>query len=301
MPYRKPISPPEPTCSDVIECAMTNPDPVQVALLVAAAGIVLLFLVLALSHIKGARSLLDAERERIADEAEAFATFASRVTEIDVAAEPVTDGGPARTLALDAPPPPDDGIEAVKDAYRDTVMAVPHYEEEYDESLATNMRMEFGDDVSEAVDDGGPLSPQLKRTLVERSRTAQRQRRALRAQLDGESEALDDARTTLRHCRQSADRIEEASLEDCSFDELAAEWRLLEDRRRAAEALLEDRQETIQHRDREAGVRPGGPSFEEYLYDPLETTYPILSEATNLVDRLEDARRRVERTLATRA
>jgi hypothetical protein len=300
MAYRKPISPPESTCSEFLECALTNPDPVAVVLFVAAASIVLLFVTIALAHVTGARSLLDEERGRIADEAEAFEAFARRVADVDVETTPVADGGPAMTTAMETSQA-GDGLEAVRDAYRETVMAVPHYEAEYDESLSTNMSLEFGEDVASAVARGSALTPQLKGTLVERSRTARRQRRALLRQLDGEAEALDEAETTLEHCRRSASRIEDTDLADCSFDELAAEWRLLEDRRVAAEALLEERQETVQERERETGSRPGGPSFEEYLYEPLDATYPVLAETTSLVERIESARSRVERALSSNA
>lgn len=299
MPFRKPISPPEPSCSEFFQCALANPDPVQIALLVAAVGVLLTFVTLALAHITGARSLLEEERERIADEAEAFASFARQVAGIEVTSTPITDGGPAMTTSIGAPPP-DDGIEDIRDAYRETVMSVPHYEAEYDESLTTNMSLEFGDDVADAVGRGAVLTPHLKGTLVERSRTAERQRNALLGQLDAERDALDDSETTLRHCHRSASRIEEAPLESYSYEELTAEWRLLADRREAAEALLEDRQETVQHRDRETGGRSGGPSFEQYLYDPLDVTYPVLAEATSLIDRIDAARGRVERALASR-
>lgn len=297
MPYQKPISPPETSCPDVVDCVLANPDPAQLALLVAAASTLLLFLTFAITHIAGARSLLGEERTRITDETEAFAAFASRVAEIDVAAAPVTDGGPVVRTTFDGPQA-DDGIDAVREAYRDTVMAVPHYEAEYDESLATNMQLEFGEDVANAVDRGETLTPQLKGTLVERSRTARRQRTALLRQLRGESEALDEAETTLRHCHRSADRIEEAALEDASFDDLTAEWRLLEDRRQAAESLLQERQETIKTRSQERDA--GGPSFEEYLYEELDVTHPVLAEATSLVERIQQSRNRVERALASR-
>lgn len=298
MVYRKPISPPESTCSDVVECAVTNPDPVALVLLLAAASVVLLFVTLALAHVAGARSLLEDERTRVADEAEAFAAFARRVADVEVAAAPVTDGGPA-TTALRTPQP-DGGLDEVRDAYRETVMGVPHYRAEYDESLPTNMGLEFGEDVADAVDDGPGLTPQLRATLVERSRTAQRQRIELLHQLGTEAEALDDAETTLDRCRRSATRLEDADLDDRSFDDLVAEWRLLEDRRQTAETTLTERQETVQERTRETGTRPGGPSFEQYLYGPMDVTYPVLSEGTSLIERLERARSQVERALASR-
>lgn len=300
MVYQKPISPPESTCSNVVECAVTNPDPVALALLVAAAGVVLLVVTLALAHIASARSLLEEERKRVAAEAEAFGAFARRVADVDTASTPVTDGGPTGTTTLSSARPAD-GLETVREAYRDTVMGVPHYEEEYDEALPTNMRLEFGEDVAEAVDRGPALTPQLRATLVERSRTARSQRLELHRQLAAEAEALEDAQEALERCRNSAARIEAADLDEQTFDDLVAEWRLLTDRQDAAEAVLEGRQETVQTRERENKTRGRGPSFEEYLYEPLETTYPVLSTGTDLIDRLDRARNRVERAIASRS
>lgn len=300
MTYRKPIDPPDPGCSNVVECALADPDPLALLLLLVAGSVVLLFVTLAVAHIAGARSLLEEERSRVATEARAFADFARQVADVDVSTQPVTDGGPTVTSTLGRTGP-DDGLDEVRAAYRDTVMSVPHYEAEYDESLPTNMRLEFGEDVANAVEDGGALTPQLKGTLVERSRTAHRQRVDLLGQLEGESEALDDAEGALRRCRRSASRIENADLEAQPFDDLVVEWRLLEDRKETAEAVLADRQETIQERSRRSGTRTrSGPSLEEYLYDPLSATYPVLAEATSLVERIEAAQQRIERALSSR-
>jgi hypothetical protein len=298
MAYRKPISPPEQTCTSVVDCAVSNPDPMALVVLLATAGVLLLFAALALAHIDAARSLLEEERTRIADEAAAFATFARRVADVEAATTTVTDGGPTASRTLETAPG-DDRLTPVREAYRETVMAVPHYDEEYGESLARNMSLEFGEDVASAVESGGALTPQLKATLVERSRTARRQRASLLAQLEAEREALSKGESTLRSCRRTADRIADADLSRSSFDELRSEWRLLEDRREDAEALLAERQETIQDRERSATARPGGPSFEQYLYDPMSVTHPVLAAGTTVVDRLDGARERVEKALAS--
>jgi hypothetical protein len=299
MAYRKPISPPDSTCSNVVDCAVTNPDPVALAMLVAAALAFLLLLTVAVSHVTEARSLLDEERTRIADEAEAFATFARRVADVETATTPVTDGGGTATTALGTAPP-DDRLERVRDAYRDTVMAVPHYDAEYGESLPRNMGLEFGEDVAVAVEEGGDLTPQLQATLVERSRTARRQRTALLGQLETEAEALDDAEATLERCRRTAERLGDDPLDGYSYDELLAEWRLLEDRKDDADALLTERQQTLQERDRSTASHHDGPTFEQYLYGPMEPTHPVLAAGTSVVDRLDAAGRRVLRVLASR-
>jgi hypothetical protein len=278
---------------------VTNPDPVALAMLVAAALAFLLLLTVAVSHVTEARSLLDEERTRIADEAEAFATFARRVADVETATTPVTDGGGTATTALGTAPP-DDRLERVRDAYRDTVMAVPHYDAEYGESLPRNMGLEFGEDVAVAVEEGGDLTPQLQATLVERSRTARRQRTALLGQLETEAEALDDAEATLERCRRTAERLGDDPLDGYSYDELLAEWRLLEDRKDDADALLTERQQTLQERDRSTASHHDGPTFEQYLYGPMEPTHPVLAAGTSVVDRLDAAGRRVLRVLASR-
>lgn len=296
--FNKPIDPPDQPCSSVVECTVTNPDPMAIVLLLALAGVVLLFLAFALAHIKTARSLLEEERERIAAEAEAFAAFARRVADVEADGQPLADGGPRVTTTIGSPP--GDGVEQVREAYRNTVMSVPHYEAEYDESLHRNMALEFGGDVAGAVDGTGHLTPQLQATLVERSRTAHDQRVSLLRQLEAEGEALEDADRTMECCRRSADRIADAPIERYSYDELLAEWRLLEDRQEDVETLLTERQETVQERDRENGTRRSGPSFEEYLYGPMDVTYPVLATGTAVRERLGEARQRVSRTLASR-
>jgi hypothetical protein len=298
MAYRKPISPPEPSCSSAVECAVTNPDPMALVALLAATGVFLLFVTLALAHIDTARSLLEQERTRIADEAAAFDAFARRISAVEPATRPVADGGPTVSTSLETVPG-DDSLAAVREAYRETVMSVPHYDNEYDESLSTNMSLEFGDDVAGAVENGAPLTPQLKATLVERSRTARRQRASLLRQFEDEAEALDDVEETLVHCRRTAERIRAADLQQCSFDELAAEWRLVEDRVAEAETLLHQRQHTLQDRGRDTGTRPGAPTFEEYVYGPMDVTHPVLAAGAEVADQLGRARERLERALAS--
>lgn len=298
MAYRKPISPPEPSCSTAVECAVTNPDPMALVALLAATGVFLLFLTLALAHIGTARSLLEQEQTRIADEAAAFGAFARRVSAVDPDTRPVADGGPTASTSLETAPG-DDGLAAVREAYRETVMAVPHYDDEYDESLSANMSLEFGDDVAGAVENGAPLTPRLKATLVERSRAARRQRTSLLRQFEDEADALEDAEETLVQSRRTADRIREADLGQCSFDELAAEWRLVGDRLDETESLLQQRQHVLRDRERDTGTRPGGPSFEEYVYGPMAVTHPVLAAGTEVADQLGHARERLERALAS--
>lgn len=298
MVHRQP-SPPEAVCTG-FECLLA--EPLALFLFAAGTGVFVLLLALAIAHLTDARDILAEERSRIRDEAEAFASFADRIAEIDVstAGAATATKAPGATTVLDAATTGGD-LARVRDAYDETVMSVPHYEDEYREPLAMNMGIEFGEDVASAVQGCTGLTPQLKRTLVERSRTAHDQRVTLLGQLEGEAEALDDAERELAKVRRSARRVEDASLEQYGFHQLTAEWHLLSDRKRECEAVLTERQESIRARDRETRRVNSGPTFEEYLYDPLEVTYPVLDAGTELLERVRDARERVENVLATRA
>lgn len=296
--FQKPIAPPEQACSGTLECAASNPDGMVLVVLLGATGVLLLLATFAIAHLEDARSLLQEERGRVAAEARAFTSFARQVADIDVDEQPVTDGGPTVTTTIGAGP--GDGLESVRDAYRGTVMAVPHYEAEYGESLPRNMQLEFGEDVAGAVERGTRLTPELKATLLQRSRTAHDQRVSLLHQLEAEGEALEDAQRVLQRCERTADRIDAADLDGRSFDDLSGEWRLLEERREAACSLLSDRQEAVQERDRKHATGERAPTFEEYVYAPLSVTYPVLAAGADVVDRLGAARDRVAASLASR-
>lgn len=294
MVHRQP-APPEAVCTG-LECLFA--DPLATFLFSAGSGVFLLLLALGIAHLAGARDVLAEERARIRDEAEAFAAFTERIAQIDASAGGAAVKAPGTTTVLDVATTTAN-LSQVRDAYRETVMAVPHYEEEYREPLPVNMNIEFGEDVASAVQGSAGMTPQLKQTLVERSRTAHDQRVTLLRKLDGEVEALDEAERELAKARRSANRVERASLEQHSFDQLVAEWHLLTDRERECEAVLTERQESIRTRDRETRRVNSGPTFEEYLYDQLDVTYPVLAAGADLLDRVRDARTRVEKVLAT--
>ena len=297
MVHRQP-PPPEAVCTG-FECLLA--EPLALFLFAAGTGVFALLLALAVAHLADARDVLAEERSRIRAEARAFATFADRLTEVEVSATGAVTKAPGTATVLDTTATTGTDLTKVKDVYRETVMSVPHYEEEYREPLPMNMGIEFGEDVASAVQGNTGLTPQLKHTLVERSRTARDQRMTLLRQLEGETEALDDAERELAKARRSARRVEQAPLEEYSFDQLTAEWHLLSDRERECKTVLTERQESIRERDRETRRVNSGPTFEEYLYDPLEVTYPVLDAGTDLLERVRAVRTRVENVLATRA
>lgn len=265
------------------------------ALVAAAAAAYLTLVFGALVHVGAARSLLEEERAQLRAEIEAFGAFQRRIAEMDAAGGGRREHGATTVFDATASGVPPEEIER---AYRETVMSVPHYETGYDEHLARNMAVEFGDDVANAVVDGADLAPYLKGTLLERSRAARSRRSELLEQLDEEAGALARVEPELTRIERSTARLEGASLAEYSFDQLAAEWYLLEDRERDCRSIVADRQRVIQDRRYGDGVRSDVPDFEAYLYGGLDVRYPVLAETTGLLERVRRIRRQVSRAIA---
>ena len=71
---------------------------------------------------------------------------------------------PYSRLGSDAGP---DRLDAVRGAYRETVMSVPHFEADYDESYTENVTEEFGPELATALVTGDRFDPFCRRTLLE--------------------------------------------------------------------------------------------------------------------------------------
>ena len=245
---------------------------------------------LALSRLHDAVDALDAERDRTRRERDAFAAFVDAVASIDSENPRLTDGGPMAVNASRA-----GRLSDVVDAYRSTVMAVPHYDDEYDDSLVEHMAAEFGDDVALAVQNGAILSPQLKRTLRASALQAKQRRERLLAALDAEGESLSSCTRTLAEVDDALADVDPDP--DRPRADLIADWQAVQRTRDTTVSLLESRQDAI-HEQRHVVGQAGGPTtLYEYVYGDLPSTYPVLSLGTTAVDRTRSLRRRLSGSL----
>jgi regulator of sirC expression with transglutaminase-like and TPR domain len=196
--------------------------------------------------------------------------------------------------------PPDDGIREVKEIYRETVMAVPHYEEDYGESLRTNLAAEFGEELGHAIESGDRFTPQLKQALIAEADDARDRRRQLLRALDDERSALDDYEAALEELDDRAAGAIDRPLYRRTFAELYDAWHDLEALEAECDDLVARRQAELDggrpapslHRDREA--------FHSYLYGDLEVDYPVLAAGTTVLDRLRETKRTVLSALTRR-
>lgn len=170
-------------------------------------------------------------------------------------------------------------------------MAVPHYDDEYDEPLDENLTAEVGEEIASVITTGEYFPPQIKQNLDQTIQQCITTRRMLLDDLEREADALQTAETAIVEIR---DWLREHNTRPMT------EWSLTE-RYRTYETLCEyeaecdawARQETLQTK-RVTMQRTDSRLFNEYLYESLEATHPVLADLATLGGLLKEARHRLE-------
>ena len=269
-----------------------------------------LLVFVAFAYLRDAETACRQERRRVMDEHDAFEEFADRIAALDPCQMDATDR-PAAGPTVETHRPGtargagtgDVRLRQVLDTYRNTVMSLPHYTEEYDESVTESIAAELGPDTTVSLASNGTLSPGLQSALVDRSRQAARARRSLADAIEAEVDALSDAETTLSGIERQRSRLNDhldgvshGARADASIDV----WRRLNELERECDAVATERQDTL----RDPPVSPDRSSgtdtaFHEYLYAPIEgTKHPVLATVASVGDRIREDRARVARQIA---
>jgi hypothetical protein len=274
-------------------------DPVALLTVLFWMGVLCVLVFGSLSYVPSARSLLREEREKTRRERKAFEAFADRVGRLSASAPTAVASGPQRIVRAN-----DGGgdarLSAVRDAYRDTVMAMRHYDEEYAEPLAENMAAEFSEELAGTVASGESLSPQVKRGLIAGAREAGNERDAFLQTLEAEAAEVGDAASTLSQVDRKCAEIADRRLELSSYAELRDAWEKLDELEADCEACLDDRQASV-HDGYTLGFRSGdSETFHSYLYQPLDVSYPVLADGADVLDSLQETRRQVTTAATSR-
>ncbi len=271
-------------------------DPLSPLIVLVSTGLLTVLLAITLVKLRKAHSILEEERKRTESERDAFAAFARRIATIDTSPTPATtpSSGGVTPLAVSGT---DQRLGEVRDHYRETVMAVGHYDEEYGETMKQNMTGEFGEDLAVAVCEGSMFTPQLQQALVTQSQVARDRRDRFLDRLAREADDLSTAEETADRIEATIQSLNETRLSERSYPELVDLWERLGRLRTEVETLLDDRQGELQ--------RNGDPSdpdgaIQPYLYRSMNVTYPILDTGTSLVEEISEARHRVLRAITSR-
>jgi hypothetical protein len=147
-----------------------------------------------LAPLETARDRVATESDQLCAERDAFEAFAERVA--SVPAETPSNRPTTRQSLLVGSG--NDGARRLREAFRETVMAVDHYEAEYDEPLGVHAEGELGPEPASVLAGAGPVVAASKRALSGAVAQSIERRSAMLDHLDREAESLDAAAATLR-------------------------------------------------------------------------------------------------------
>lgn len=276
---------------------------------VVAAVVVGLAAFLAFAYVREAVDASQHEQRRVLAERDAFEEFADRIDALDPAPAGSTasgfDGSMVAVRTVDvAGGSGDVRLRRVLAAYRDTVMSVPHYRDEYDETVPESLAAELGPDTATALASNGTLSGAAQSALVSRSRRAAEARSTLAEAIGEEIESLrsfeDDLSCVDRRRRRLLEHLDGVS--GTGTDAAIDVWERLDDLERECDGIAAERQEAIA----DPPMTPdsavdvdGDHAFYEYLYEPADgPRYPVLAQVSELAERIRTDGDRVASRLA---
>jgi len=252
----------------------------------------------------GARSAIDEERRRVTTELDALAAFRNRVQSIDPT--PTSGGtkkGGGGTLARRQPIAVADvgvqgGLDRIERAYRETVMAVPHYAEEYGDSYPESLAGEFSPDVASALIGAGSFDRRRKRTVLSAVDDSIRARERLLDAVDRERESIGAAADELRPIDEELAALAGTDFGRKRFGTLDAHRARLDVLAENCESRFECRQAEIFDQRRIQRLPADVPDITVYFYQALPFDYPVCSSVAGLLERIDAIRADIERAAA---
>ena len=222
-----------------------------------------------LDPLADAQAVVQREATEIDSEREAFDQLAQRVMDI----ETVPDRQPepqAHTLTVESQLQTADQL---REAYQETVMDVPHFEDVYGESLETNVAAELPPDVAVLFEDpADQITPDQKTRIRAAVTNARASRETLAANLVDEQESLATAHDELEAVITRLDGPHVPGRYSDQFEDTLT-------------TTIHTRQEMLA--DRSHRSRADGHDLCHYLYPDQEWTYPVLTAVARLRSAVE--------------
>lgn len=250
------------------------------------------------------------ERRRVLAERDAFEEFADQITSLAPAStdsKALRSDNPITTIRTVNYGPSDDvKLRQVLAEYRNTVMSVSHYREEYDETISESLSAELGPDIVATLDSNETLTTASQLALVRRSRQASETRSSLAEAIDEEIEALRSFENDLSRVDRQRQRFLKHldGVSSQRVDAIIDIWKQLNDLEDKCDEIARERQEILS--DPPMTLNPAsefasGHAFYKYLYQLTDgPQYPVLAQVSELAEQIRDNRDCVMRELASR-
>jgi len=232
-------------------------------------------------RIDAAEAIVSTELETIQTETNAFESFLMNVRRLEpTGSVSLGTGGTLATATSFTGFDP----AAIRQAYRETILAMAHYDSEYGEHLLDNVEIEFGESVRAVLESEMALPPMTVGVIETAAEQAVTERQDFSRVLSEELESLERIRDQLGDIEARFHELTEAI--DQPDSPSSDDRNRLETLAKECQTLSVDRQETLHHRSAPYISGIGDRSLVAYLYHDCEHQFPALIEIADVAGRI---------------
>ncbi|MFW6458925.1 MAG: DUF7260 family protein [Halodesulfurarchaeum sp.] len=248
---------------------------------------------------------LETELDRTRAEKRALRRFAKEVRRLEIGSlTPESDGHAVRTAASGGHAVRTVSVEKtgltekIRRSYESTVMAVPHYADEYDDTYRESLEAEFSPEIAQLLTSNQRFGKQQRAILLEAVDRSVRKREEFVEILQEERNSIGRHETDVRHIAGELSSLGEVIAVATSFGDYDGIRSRLQRLETTIDEIARTRQETVFDRRQNLSLPVGGADLPHYLYSDLPFTYPILGAAVDLEERRARLQTRAEQGLS---
>lgn len=234
------------------------------------------------TEIPAAIESLTSEFEQIELEIQAFKQFENKVSNINPdfgTTNSISGLGHQKEVT-------EDRCMKVRTAYKETVMSVPHYDNEYNDTYPLSLKEEFGSDVAVALTKSMNFTSITKSALLDSIKEAINEREKLRDVVGTEKKSLTTSHDSLTDIAKNTDDISNTELNKLDFGTLDAYRKQITILFENINHIAAKRQEKIQNIQNKMSDSTTDTNIHKYFYQNLSANYPILVVIGSLGRRL---------------
>lgn len=242
-------------------------------------------LLLFAAPMKSAFDSITTEQDRINTEINAFESFAEQIRTLSVPKQAQTA---TNIMAVQEFSPHITQNQRILELYQKTIMEVPHFEEDYNESIQQSMISEFSPEVCVTLFGNEELSPALKNSIYVQTQGAIQQRKNLLQMVNQEEKSLLYLDSKLENLNDGNET--ECPENSLPIEIIPEEYEKLEGLEEEIHGLLVKRQQDIHSINRNHN-HPMSSYIQEYLYQSIEHTFPGLFTILSRLDEVQQAKK----------
>lgn len=239
---------------------------------------------------------IETERSRLSEEITAFERFSTRIENItaDSVASTERIGGCEHRAAMATTTRK---LLTVREAYTETVMNVPHYEEDYDDSYLESITEEFGPELGILLTQSNQFTPATKSALIAEIDEAIEQRKEFKKIVDREFCSLRSAATEVQSLSNRVTSLSQTDFESATFGALDAYLHQTDVLFTNCDEIARDRQHDLANIERSWNAPASSPDLPTYFYQSLPVTYPVLADLGKIGEAIESLQQDIEQAI----